>query len=56
MAKFVGIDLGSSKTVIIADDGDIVLTSTGSISRPTLVTFVGRTRLVGEEAAAQASA
>jgi heat shock protein 4 len=56
MSKFVGFDLGSSKTVIIAEDGDIVLTSTGSISRPTLVTFVGRTRLVGEEAAAQASA
>jgi len=52
----VGIDLGSSKTVIVADDADVVLTDTGSISRPTLVSFIGRSRLVGEEAAAQANA
>ena len=52
----VGFDLGSSKCVIVADDGEIVLTDTGGISRPNLVSFVGRTRLVGEEAAAQANA
>jgi len=52
----VGIDLGSSKCVIVADDADVVLTDTGSISRPMLVSFVGRSRLVGEEAAVQANA
>ena len=56
MPAFVGIDIGSSKTVIVAEDGDIVLTPTGGISRPTLVSFVGRTRLSGEEAAVQANA
>ncbi len=52
----VGIDLGSSKTVIIADDGELVLTSTGSVSRPSVICFNGRSRLVDEEAMAQTSA
>ncbi len=39
MIKTVGIDLGSQKTVIVADDGALVLTDTGGISRPTLVSF-----------------
>ena len=47
--------MGSQKTVIVADDGDLILTDTGGISRPTLLAFFGRTRLVGEEAAPQIS-
>ena len=55
MVQTVGCDLGSQKTVIVADDADLVLTSTGGISRPTLIAFFGRTRLVGEGAAPQIS-
>ena len=51
----VGIDIGTSSTVIVADDGDLVLTSTGSISRPSDAAFYGRTRLVGEESAPHAA-
>ena len=36
-------------------DAEIVLTDTGSISRPTLVAFYEKNRLVGEEAAPQIS-
>jgi molecular chaperone DnaK (HSP70) len=46
----VGIDVGALKTMIVADDGDIVLTDTGSTWRPTLVAFNGPRRLIGEEA------
>jgi hypothetical protein len=49
----IGVDLGSQKCMLVADDADIVLTDTGSISRPTLVSFFGKSRLVGEEAAPQ---
>jgi len=49
----VGFDLGTNKAVIVSDDAGLVLTTTGGISRPTLVTFFGRARLFGEEAAAQ---
>lgn len=52
---FVGIDIGFTKCVTVKGDGDIVLTETGGINRPSLVSFVGGARLVGEEAAAQAS-
>lgn len=57
MAKVesVGFDLGSGKTVICLDDADLVLTATGGISRPSLCSFFGRSRLFGEEAAAQSS-
>lgn len=48
--KSIGIDFGSQKTTIVSDDGSLVLTDTGSISRPTLVSFYDKTRLVGEEA------
>jgi hypothetical protein len=51
----IGIDIGSQKTVVVADDGDLVLTDTGGINRPTLVAFFGKTRLVGEDAAPQIS-
>ena len=53
MVQTIGIDLGSQKCMLVADDADIVLTDTGSISRPTLVSFFGKSRLVGEEAAPQ---
>lgn len=35
----VGIDLGSQKTMITAEDAEIILTDTGSVSRPTLISF-----------------
>lgn len=53
MVLTIGVDLGSQKCMLVADDADIVLTDTGSISRPTLVSFFGKSRLVGEEAAPQ---
>lgn len=52
----VGLDLGSQKTMIVAEDGDIVRTDTGSVSRPTLISLSGKKRLFGEEAFAQLSA
>ena len=51
--KTIGIDMGSSKCMLVADDAEIILTSTGSISRPTMVSFFGKSRLMGEEAAPQ---
>ena len=42
-----------SCSMAVADDAEIILTSTGSISRPTIVSFFERTRLIGEEAAPQ---
>ncbi len=51
--RSVGIDLGSSKTVLIADDGDLVLTATGGVSRPSVLCFQGRSRYIDEEAASQ---
>ena len=55
MITSVGIDLGSSKTVIVDDSADLVRTDTGGISRPTLVAFTGRSRLSDEAAAAQSN-
>ena len=49
----MGIDIGSSKAVIVSDDADLVRTATGGISRASMVGFYGSTRLVGEEAAPQ---
>lgn len=51
----VGIDLGSQKTVAVGDDAELILTDTGSINRPTIISFVGKSRLIGEQAAAQMS-
>ena len=53
--KVIGVDIGAQKCMMVADDADIVLTDTGSISRPTLVSFLDRSRLVGELAAPQIS-
>ncbi len=53
MATVVGIDIGSQKTMIVGDDGEIVRTDTGSISWSTLIAFLGRSRLIGEEALPQ---
>ena len=47
----VGIDVGSQKTVLVAENGEIVRTDTGSVSVPTLVSFVEQSRYVGDEAA-----
>ena len=49
----VGIDVGSQKIMIVRNDGEIILTDTGSVSRPNLISFFGRTRLIGEEAIPQ---
>lgn len=51
MVLTVGVDFGSQKTIVVADDGEIVRTDTGSISVPTLVSFVQQSRYVGDEAA-----
>ena len=32
----IGIDVGSQKTIMIAEDAEIILTDTGSVSFPTL--------------------
>jgi hypothetical protein len=37
--RSVGIDIGAQKTIIVSDDGERILTSTGSMTRPTLVLF-----------------
>lgn len=49
--RTVGVDIGSQKSILVLDDGDIVRSDTGSISVPTLVTFAQRARYVGDEAA-----
>ena len=51
--KYIGVDVGSSKAMCVADDAEIILTATGSVSTPTLLCFHGRNRLVGEEALPQ---
>ena len=38
-SRFVGVDVGSQKTIMIAEDAEIILTDTGSVSRPTLISF-----------------
>ncbi|KAJ1429030.1 Hsp70 protein-domain-containing protein [Ochromonadaceae sp. CCMP2298] len=50
-ATVVGVDLGAQKTMMVeAREAEIVLTSTGSINRATVVAFNGQERLTGEEA------
>lgn len=51
----IGIDIGYTKSILSFENGDLILTETGGISRPSLVGFFGASRLVGEEAAAQSS-
>lgn len=51
--QVVGIDIGAQKTMMVQENADIILTSTGSISRPSLVAFYGQTRLCGEDAIPQ---
>ena len=34
--RCIGIDVGSQKTMMIAEDAEIILTDTGSVSFPTL--------------------
>ena len=52
--RVVGIDIGSKKTMTVVDDGEIILTETGSTSTPSMVSFSttnGKTiRVIGEEA------
>lgn len=51
MIKSIGIDIGSQKTILVADDGEIVRTSTGSVSFPTLISFQENSpRYIGDEA------
>lgn len=51
MIRTVGIDIGTQKTIIVADDGEIVRTSTGSVSFPTLIAFQDKSpRNIGDEA------
>eukprot|EP01036_Dinobryon_divergens_P034893 gene34893-45152_t len=53
---FVGIDVGSQKTMMIAEDAEIILTDTGSVAFPTIFSYTEtKLRLFGEEAAAQLS-
>ena len=56
MVVSVGVDIGSQKSILVADDGEIVRTDTGSISVPTIVSFVHESRYVGDEAASYHSA
>jgi hypothetical protein len=51
MVLTVGIDLGSSKTVLVADDGELVRTDTGSVAVPSLLAFADGSRYTGDEAA-----
>lgn len=39
MKRSVGIDIGSQKTIIVSDDGERILTSTGSMTRPSVILF-----------------
>lgn len=52
--RVVGIDIGSRKTMTVLDDGEIILTESGSTSTPSLISFSssnGKTiRVIGEEA------
>ena len=51
MVTTIGIDIGSQKTILVADDGEIVRTSTGSVSFPTLISYHGHSpRYIGDEA------
>jgi hypothetical protein len=37
--RFVGIDVGSQKTMMIAEDAEIILTDTGSVAFPTIFSY-----------------
>ena len=50
MAMFCGVDMGSSKTIMVSEDGEIVLEPTGSAQRPSMVGFSDNARLIGEGA------
>ena len=51
----VGFDCGSQKTLLIDQEGEILLTSTGGVTRPTLIAFSQGLRLFDEEASAISS-
>lgn len=50
MTRFIGVDVGTQQTMMAADDGEIIRTDTGSIGFPSIVSFSGKERFVGEAA------
>ena len=50
MATILGIRIGSQKTVVIANDAEILLTESGGVSHPSLISLDSKLRLFGEEA------
>jgi heat shock protein 4 len=51
--KVIGVDIGAQNTILCDDNAELVLTSTGGVSRPTIISFQGRSRLIDEEALPQ---
>mmetsp|Transcript_10193 Transcript_10193/g.15700 ORF Transcript_10193/g.15700 Transcript_10193/m.15700 type:complete len:102 (+) Transcript_10193:86-391(+) len=52
----VGLDIGTSKTMVVLSDGEIVRNELGGISTASLVAFHSSERLIGEAGVQQASA
>ena len=47
-----GLDIGSSKFISLSNEGEALVSETGSITRPSLISFYDRSRQIGDEAAA----
>ena len=39
MDRAIGIDIGSQKTIAVAEDGERILTTTGGMTRPSIILF-----------------
>jgi hypothetical protein len=50
MAMFCGVDMGSAKTIMVSEDGEIMLEPTGSAQRPSMLGFSDKARQIGEGA------
>lgn len=46
----LGVRLGTTKSVAIASDGELLLTASGGVTWPTMLSFDNKLRLFGEEA------
>ena len=47
---YCGVDIGASKTIVVREDGEIMLEPTGSPQRPSMLSFVEGQRFIGEGA------
>eukprot|EP00981_Chlorochromonas_danica_P007489 scaffold1755_cov258-Ochromonas_danica.AAC.11 len=56
LVQYIGLDFGGQKTIVVAEDAEIIRTTTGSVARPSLLSFSNGRRVFGDEASAQITA